>query len=248
MTLRKLAFFLALTCFATTSASAQTWLDNATNVLKGALESETGQSVTGGLSEAEIIDGLKEALRVGTDTVTGQLGGLDGFNADPSIHIPLPEELATAQTYLKKVGLGSLGDEVELRMNRAAEASMEEAKTVVVKAIQDMTLEDAKSILDGPDDAATQYFRKVGEGDLRGRIEPIVDDALTQVGAVQALDEMLSGYAKIPFVPDVKGDLGQHATDLTLDGLFKYLAKEEAAIRANPEKQVTALLKKVFAN
>ncbi len=236
--------------FTSFPASAQSWLDTATDVLGDVMKNQDATGAVGravGLSQDEIAKGLQEALRVGTEAVTAQLGASDGFLGDNAVRIPLPENLATAQSYLKKVGLGSLGDEVETRMNRAAEASMDEARVIVVDAISQMTLEDAKGILDGPEDAATQYFRRAGGERIEGKIRPIVDASLSEVGAIEAMDTMLDGYSQIPFVPDVKGDLGQHATDAAMDGLFHYLAAEEAAIRANPEKRVTELLQKVFA-
>lgn len=224
-------------------ALAQSWLEKATGVLDSVLKNES----VGGLSRDEIAAGLKEALRVGTNVVTEQLGARNGFLEDRSVHIPLPENLATAQSYLKKVGLGALGEEVETRMNRAAEESMDEARLIIVDAISNLTLEDARGILEGPDDAATQYFRRVGGDRIEARIRPIVDQSLGEVGAIDAMDRMLAGYRQIPFVPDIKGELGQHATDAAMDGLFHYLAAEEAAIRENPEKRVTDLLQRVFS-
>lgn len=198
------------------------------------------------LSNDEVIAGLKEALRVGTERVVGQIGATDGFNADPAIHIPLPPSLQKVQSTLKKVGLSSLADDVELRLNRAAEEAAPKTKELVWKAINEMTLEDAQKIYDGPKDAATQYFRRVASGDLATVIKPVVDNALNDAGAVQAYDSLVGQYANIPFMPDIKGDLSQHAVDLTMQGLFHYLAQEEAAIRENPVKRTTEILQKVF--
>jgi hypothetical protein len=227
------------------SAAAQSLFDNAKDLLKGTLGGDGG--ATGGLAESEIADGLREALRIGSDLVVEQLGATDGFNLDPVAHIPLPEDLRTAQGYLKKVGLGALGDEVELKMNRAAETAMEDSGEIVVSAIEAMTLEDARGILEGPDDAATQYLARVAGDDIRARIKPVVDSALSEVGAINAVDTMLSSYRSIPFVPDVKGDLSAHATDGAFSGLFHYIAVEEKAIRENPTKRTTDLLKRVFS-
>ena len=109
-----------------------------------------------------------------------------------------------------------------------------------------MTLDDAKKIYDGPEDAATQYFKRVATPDLKATVEPVVDNALNQVGAITAYDTLISKYKGLPLVPDVKADLQAHATQMTLDGIFHYLAKEEAAIRADPAARTTDLLKKVF--
>lgn len=212
--------------------------------------SGSGSSSGGGSSQAlgtdQIIAGLKEALRVGAENVVGQVGATDGFNADPAIHIPLPPKLAEAQDTLRKFGLSALADDVELKINRAAEAAAPKTKELFWKAVNDMTLDDAKAIYDGPEDAATQYFRRVATPDLKATVEPVVDDALQQVGALNAYDSLISQYKSIPFVPDVKGDIKAHATALTLDGIFHYLAQEEAAIRANPAARTTDILKQVF--
>lgn len=227
-------------------APAQSLLDNAKSLLEKNLGTSGGGAASA-LSNDEIVRGLKEALRVGSEAVVDDLGALDGFNTDPVAHIPLPENLKRAQQFMKKAGLGSLGEDVELKMNRAAESAMDQSGEVVVGAIQAMTLDDARGILNGPDDAATQYLQRVAGDDIRGRIRPIVDQALSEVGAVDALDRMMAGYKTIPFVPDVKGDLTAHATEKAYEGLFHYIAEEEAAIRADPAKRTTDILKKVFA-
>lgn len=206
----------------------------------------TGGAPSQALGTDQIIAGLKEALRVGAENVVGQVGAADGFNGDPAIHIPLPENLAKAQDTLRKFGLSALADDVELKINRAAEAAAPKTKELFWKAVNDMTLDDAKAIYDGPKDAATQYFRRVATPDLTATVEPVIDNALQQVGALNAYDSLISQYKAIPFVPDVKGDIKTHATALTLDGIFHYLAQEEADIRANPAARTTDILKQVF--
>ena len=232
------------------SASAQSWGD----VLKQAApvvdslsgRKSTGTSTIAGLSTQDLIAGLKEALRVGSEKVVTQVGAADGFNLDQAIHIPLPDQLQQVQGTLRKFGLSSLADDVELRLNRAAEAAAPKTKELFWKAVNAMTFEDAKRIYDGPKDAATQYFRSVTGVDLAAVVRPVVEQSLNEVGALTAYDSLMSQYKNIPFVPDVKGDLTQHAVNKTLDGIFLYLAKEEAAIRENPAARTTDLLKKVF--
>ncbi len=109
-----------------------------------------------------------------------------------------------------------------------------------------MTVEDAKQIHDGPNDAATKYFERVASADLMATVEPVIDNALKQVGVISANDSLISKYKGLPLVPDIKADLQAHATQLTLDGIFHYLAKEEADIRANPAARTTYILKTVF--
>lgn len=220
--------------------------------LKGAVKEATTDALGSGggssssLATDQIVAGLKEALRVGAEKVVGQLGAADGFNADPTVHIPLPESLQSVQSTLRKFGLSALADDVELKLNRAAEEATPKAKELLWKAVNEMTLDDAKKIYDGPDDAATRYFEKVASDDLRATVGPVVDSALAEVGALTAYDSLIGQYKAIPFVPDVKSDLKSHATQLTLDGIFHYLAQEEAAIRKDPAARTTDLLKQVF--
>ena len=228
------------------TAQATGLLDSAKSLLNLNPPQSTPPDVSG-LSSADITKGLKEALRIGSERVVDTLGVKDGFNTDPVVHIPLPDQLKTVQSMLSKVGLGSLGEEVELKMNRAAESAMEDSGEIVINAIQAMSVDDAKGILQGPDDAATQYLARVSGDDIKAKIRPIVDQALTEVGAVEALDKMMASYKKMPFVPDVKGDLTTHATEKAYEGLFHYVAQEEAAIRENPAKRTTELLQKVFS-
>ncbi len=241
------AFFLALMLpLVPGTAGSTSLLDSAKSLLNKNL-GQSGSDAGSVLSGGEIAEGLKQALEVGSKLVVDNLGAVDGFNTDPVAHIPLPPELQKAQKLMAKVGLGGLGDEVELKMNRAAESAMDESGEVVLNAIQAMTLDDANGILQGPDDAATQYLQRVGGDDIKSRIRPIVEQALAEVGAIDALDRMMEGYETLPFVPNVKGDLTEHATQKAYDGLFHYIAVEEAAIRENPAKRTTDLLQRVFA-
>lgn len=198
------------------------------------------------LTTQEIAAGLREALKVGTERVVGQLGRTDGFNADPEIHIPLPETLKKVQSALRMVGMAGMADELELKLNRGAEAATPKAKRLFWQAIADMTLEDVEGIYNGPDDAATQYFRDKMSEPLADEMRPVVDDALAEVGAIRAYDAMMDEYRELPFVPDVKADLTNYALGKAMDGLFLYIAREEAAIRKNPAKRTTELLQRVF--
>jgi len=205
-----------------------------------------GGSQAGPPRTEDIAAGLKEALRVGVERVVAKVGAVDGFNLDPAIHIPLPDRLRTVQEWLGKVGMSGLADDLETRMNRAAEIASAEAKPLLWDAIRDMTLDDARRIFDGPQDAATQYFRGKMTPALSQRMKPLVDDAMAQAGAVRAYDDMMGRYRAIPFVPDVKADVSDYVVDKGLDGIFHYVAKEEAAIRTNPAARTTDLLRRVF--
>lgn len=198
------------------------------------------------LTDFEIGNGLKEALRIGTQRVVGQLGAVDGYNADPLIHIPLPEDLRKVHNALDKVGLGGMTSDLELKLNRSAERAAPEAKDVFWNAITEMTLDDVRGIWQGADDAATRYFRGKMTVPLTERFTPIVLDAMGEVGAIRSYDRMMSQYQSIPFVPDVKADLTRYTVKQGLSGLFTYVAKEEAAIRKDPAKRTTQLLERVF--
>lgn len=219
------------------------WLDQARKLWEGL---GGGKSAGAALGNDEIAAGLKEALRVGTDHVVAKLGAVNGFNGDPWVHIPLPDSLQKVQTTLGKVGMSGLMDDLELRLNRAAEAATPKAKKLFLASIQDMTLEDARRIYDGPDDAATRYFEARMSAPLSREMIPIVDGALSEVGAIRAYDEAMDRYDAIPFVPDVKADLTRYVVDKGMEGIFFYLAREEAAIRQDPAKRSTELLRKVF--
>jgi len=240
---------LALLAMPMQAAAQSNWLGKAKDLMNKSTGGSTGGGATsgvGGLSNGEIASGLREALRVGTERVVGQLGVNDGFNADPKIHIPLPENLKTVQNVLRKVGMSQMADDLELRLNRAAEKAVPEAKELFWNAIEDMTLDDVQKIYNGPKDSATRYFEGKMSNPLAERMRPIVDSSLAEVGAIQSYDAMMGQYKTVPFVPDVKADLTDHALGKAMQGLFYYIAQEEAKIRENPAARTTALLQKVF--
>ncbi len=227
---------------AATPARAQDWLKKLEETLQG------GGTSSSGLSAAEMSDGLLEALRVGTERVVAQVGATDGYNLDPAIHIPLPGSLGRVQSVLKSVGMSHMADDLELRLNRAAEAAAPEAKALFWQAIGEMSFDDARRIYDGPDDAATRYFQGKMTPPLTERMTPVVDRSLADVGAIQSYDAMMKQYKAVPFVPDVKADLSGYVVEKAMDGLFYYVAREEAAIRNDPAARTTELLKKVFGD
>jgi hypothetical protein len=220
-------------------------LNQGTGLLKGMLQGQSGGS---SLSDAQVGDGLREALRVGTERVTSTLGQVDGFNTNPDVHIPLPGNLQTVQSALAMVGMSNIADDLELRMNRAAEAAAPQAKELFLQAVSEMTLEDAQGILGGPDDAATRYFQDKMTAPLTERFTPVVNQELAQAGAVQAYDQMMGDYRELPFAPDVEANLTPYVVEQALDGMFLMLAREEAAIRQDPAARTTELLQTVFGS
>jgi len=224
------------------SKAESSWWQKGTDILKGSGTGQTQDTLTTG----EIGAGLKDALLVGSENVVSQLGSLDGFNLDPAIHIPLPEQFSTVKSVLGRVGMTSLLDDLELKLNRAAEVATPKAKALFGQAISEMTFEDAMNIYNGPDDAATRYFQDKMTPPLAKEMQPVVEQSLAEVGAVQAYDNVMGEYRSIPFVPDVKADLTTYVVEKGMDGIFYYMAREEAAIRQNPAKRTTELLQRVF--
>ena len=200
------------------------------------------------LDNEEVGAGLKEALRVGTETVVENLGQPGGFDLDPAIHIPLPGQLEKAKKMLGKVGMDSLLTDLEAELNEAAEIATPKAQALFMQAINEMTLDDVMGIYKGPDDAATQYFKSKMSVPLALEMKPLVDESLADVGAVSTYDSAMKSYNDIPFVPQVNVDLGDYVVEKGMDGIFYYLAREEAAIRKDPVKRTTDLLKSVFGN
>ena len=225
-----------------------TGCSNSNSVLKGIGE-VAGQVLSdsgGGLSTDDIARGLKQALSVGSQNVVGQLGQVNGFNNDPVAHIPLPRSLEKVRDVARKVGLSGQLDGLETRLNQAAELATPKAKALFLSAISRMTIDDAVGILRGPDNAATEYFRGVMGEDLANAMRPIIDDSLSQVGAVRSFNSLLASYRKIPLAPPIEADLTNHVLEQGIDGIFYYIATEEKAIRDDPLKRTTDLLQRVF--
>ncbi len=221
------------------------WWNKGVDVLK-TINSKTDVSGSTQPGMDEIAKAFKEALSIGSKNVVNKLGTTDGFNKDPAIHIPLPEKLNTVKTMLSKFGMSQMTDDLELKLNRAAEAATPKAKKLFLQSIQEMSFEDVKKIYNGPKDSATKYFQKTMTPSLSKEMSPIVKNSLSEVGAVQSYDNVMGKYKALPFVPDVKANLTAYVVQRGMDGIFHYIAKEEAAIRENPVRQTTALLKKVF--
>ncbi len=237
-----LTVILAFSLLGASAAASAGWLDK----LKSKLGKDDKQEQP--LSKDEVGGGLKDALRVGTENVVAMLGKEGGFNLDPAVHIPLPGQLEQVKKMLGKVGMDDTLTDLELRLNRAAEIATPKAKALFMDAINEMTLDDVMAIYNGPDDSATQYFRSKMSAPLALEMKPVVDESLADAGAVKVFDAAMSRYDAIPFAPKVDADLSNYVVEKGMDGVFYYLAKEEAAIRANPAKRTTDLLKRVFGN
>lgn len=231
-------------CWPLPTSAGNDWLQKGKSLLGTIGQSQPSSA----LSSADMGAGLKDALRVGSENVVGQLGRPGGFLKDKAIHIPLPDKLNTVKTVLGKAGMGGMLDDLEVRLNRAAEAATPKAKQLFGQAITDMTMTDAKAIFSGPPDAATSYFKGKMTPALSKEMRPVVESSLAEAGAVKAYGNVMGKYKALPFVPDAQADLASYVTEKGLDGIFHYLALEEAAIRQNPAKRTTELLQRVFGS
>lgn len=238
-----IGIIMSMLVFSTGRVSAEkSWWQKGADLLKGASGAPGKESLT----VAEIGAAFKDALRIGTGQVVNQLGRADGFNADAAVHIPLPDKLNKVKSALGKIGMSGMLDDLELKLNRAAEVAMPKVKSLFVDAITQMSFEDVKAIYNGPQDAATKYFQGKMTPALSKEMQPIVKESLSKVKAIQTYDKAMGRYKTLPFVPDVKVNLTDYVVDKGLSGLFYYIAKEEAAIRENPAKRTTELLRRVF--
>lgn len=205
-----------------------------------------GSGKSGGLSENEIVLGLKEALNVGISNGSESASKVDGFFKNELIKIAVPPEAQKVADALRKMGLGAEVDKFTLSLNRAAEDAAKKSKPIFVKAITSMTVPDALSILKGQDDAATQYLKKSTNDELFKAFFPVVDSTLNLNKATEYYADIVKTYNQLPLVKKVNPDLKQYATQKTIDGLYVLIAQEEKKIRENPGARVTDLLKKVF--
>lgn len=229
----------------TLPAHAFDWGD----MLEGVLGKPAVQPAATGvdaLSTGEINAGLKEALTRGADAAVEQLGQKDGFFGNPALKIPLPPGLQQAEKAMRMIGMGKQADQLVLSMNRAAEAAVPEARTLLVDAVKNMSLEDAKGVLTGGQTSATDFFRKKTEAPLTERFEPIVKATTGKVGLAQQYNQYAGIAAQFNLVDRNQARIEQYVTQQALDRLYTVIGGKEAAIRANPLRAASDLLKKVF--
>jgi hypothetical protein len=197
------------------------------------------------VSTETIASGLREALKIGSEQAVAELGRPDGF-LKSAFHIPLPDSLRQAQDIAGRFGLAGIFDELEIQLNRGAEAAAPKAQKLFVAAIQQLTFDDVMAIYRGSDDAATRYLRRSTSQELRAQMRPIVAASLAEVGAVSTFRSLADQYNRLPLVTPIDADLTSHVLDYAGDALFALVAQEEAAIRRNPRKRTTELLRQVF--
>lgn len=206
-----------------------------------------GTTGKGSLTTAEVVDGLKTALELGTDSATNKLSKLDGFYKDAMVKILMPPEAANVEKTLRNVGLGRVVDKAVLSMNRAAEDASRYVGNIFINAIKQMTIQDAFSILRGGNTAATNYLKEKTTGQLTAEFKPIISKSLDNTNATKYWSDVFTTYNRFSNKP-VNTDLTAYVTQKALDGLFYKIGTEEQQIRNDPAARVKDILKKVFAN
>ncbi len=199
------------------------------------------------LSNDDIISGLKEALRVGTDSSSKKLGKLDGYFADAAIKILMPAEAQKVEKTLRGLGMGSMVDKAILSMNRGAEDAAKGVGNIFWNSIKQMNVTDGLQILRGSDTAATSYLKKTTTAELVTKFRPVIDSSLAKFDATKHWNDVFSAYNKVS-LKKVNTDLTAYVTEKALSGLFYNIALQEQKIRKDPAAQVTGILKKVFGN
>ena len=200
------------------------------------------------LSNKETASGLKEALTRGADVAVAQLGKPDGFMGDRRVKIPLPESARAAEKMMRTLGMKKQADELIETMNRAAEMAVVEAKPILSNAVKSMSFDDARGILTGGDDAATQYFKRVTSNDIAAKFLPIVKQATAKVDLAGQYNQYAGKAAKLGLLDKKDADLDSYVTHKAMDGLFLMIAEQEKAIRKDPVGTGSSLLKKVFGS
>ena len=199
------------------------------------------------LSNDDIVNGLKEALSVGTNHASQKLSAADGFFKDAAVKILMPEEAVKAEKKLRSLGMGKMVDDAILSMNRAAEDASKSAAPIFINAVKQMSIQDAMGILKGNDFAATTYLKDKTTASLTEAFRPVIDASLTKVNATKYWNAVFTSYNK--FSSDkVNPDLSAYVTEKALAGMFQKVGLEEQKIRKDPMARTSDLLKKVFGN
>lgn len=249
---------ISLICAMTATSPAQAGFgdflkkleDKGAEIIQESQQSPSGSTSVLGqdLDYQTIINGLKEALDVGSRRAIDSISQQDGYFANPQIRIPLPDELERASSLMKQFGLKSQVEAFELSMNRAAEKAAPQATAIIIDAIKAMSIDDARTILNGPDNAATEYFRDKTAGQLTALFKPSIKTSMDEVGVTRYYGDLTKEAEALPMVGNLAQGykLEDHVTQAALDGLFTMLAAEEKLIRENPTARTTDLLKQVF--
>ncbi len=198
------------------------------------------------ISNQDAVAGLKEALTRGSRAAVARLGVENGFFGNNSVKIGLPPSLRRVEAVMRSIGMDKQADDLVLRMNRAAEAAVPRARGLLVDAAKNMSVQDAKGILTGGDDAATQYFKRTTSEPLAKQFLPIVKRAMAKVKAAEKYNEIAASGAKFGLVKEEDANLEDYVTRRALDGLFITIADEEKKIRKDPAGAASAIVRRVF--
>lgn len=199
-----------------------------------------------GLSNTDVVNGLRQALEIGAQNSSNILSQVNGYFGNAAVKILMPPEAQKVEQTLRNLGLGGIVDKATLSMNRAAEDAAKSAAPIFINAIKQMSIQDAMQILSGGQHAATDYLKKTTTGALTTAFQPVIQKSLQQVDATKYWSDVFSTYNKFS-LKKVNPDLTAYVTEKALDGLFYNISQEEAKIRTDPAARVTDLLKKVFA-
>ncbi|MGA3679446.1 DUF4197 domain-containing protein [Pseudomonas graminis] len=198
------------------------------------------------LSQSDATGGLKDALTQSAQVAVKQLGVPGGFSNNKDVRIELPGNLGKVAKKMKQFGMGAQVDQLETSMNQAAEAAMPQAQTLLVDAVKKMSVSDAKAILSGGKDSATQYLSTSSREQIRAKFLPIVKQATDKVGLAQKYNAFAGQAATLGVLDGKSSNIEGYVTEKALNGLFEMIAKQEETIRANPAAAATGLAKKVF--
>lgn len=202
------------------------------------------------LSQADAAQGIRAALSNGILSALGIVGREGGFFNDGQIHIPLPSALGDVQSVMNNIGAGGILNQLEAQLNAGAEKAAPVAKDIFFDAISGLSISDAVAVVRGPENAATTYLQNKTTPRLTALFTPIMENALAGTGALRLLDQASNTLRNIPFAPSLganaRTDLIAHGVGYGLGGVFHYVAKEEAAIRRDPAKRTSEILRRVF--
>jgi len=211
-----------------------------------AVGAPAGAQTLASLSNQDAVTGLKDALIQGSGKAVSQLGAADGFLGNAKVKIPLPDSIKRVESGLRMVGMGKQADELVVSMNRAAEMAVKEATPILVDSVKKMSVQDAKGVLTGGDDAATQYFRRTTSGELTQRFLPIVKKMTAKAQLAEQYNSLAGQAASFGLVKQEDANIDNYVTRKALDGLYLVIAEQERAIRKDPVGAATGMAQKVF--
>jgi len=247
--INKVVMLIAVFAMMAAQTQAQMFRDYVNEADRSLNQLQKNKNNGGGLSQSDIAAGLKQALQVGAKNATNKVSAVNGFFGNALIKILMPPEAKKVENTLREIGLVDQVDKAILSMNRAAEDASSKALQIFIDAITSMTIQDGMTILRGQNDAATQYLKSKTTAKLTAAFRPVIQESLDKVNATKYWAIVFNTYNELPTTfTKVNPDLPAYVTERALNGVFVYIADEEAKIRLNPAARVTDLLKKVFGS